>query len=202
MRVKGSDWTGKDIKQVKALWARRVRGEKTADLAGELNITPTHLSKIWRQFGMDPHKEALRQRVLKNSDTTYKVHAWRFHEGITYKECCVRLDMEPTTKNAHRLRNRHWRFCQRTRAPWPTEDADARHTTEARGVDLRRKGLSYRQIAPYMNVPPDDWKKVYGRLRRYCKNSNLPWPIPVNSQEAVGGEHAVDPLGDPSSTNP
>lgn len=179
-RLKGSEWTGKDIRLLKDLWERRRKGEPTADLAQELDITPTHLSKMWRKYGMDPQAEAHWRKVSQNSDTTSNVHSWRFHEGISYKECCVRLGMEPTSANAHRLRQRHWRFCRRNRAPWPTEDTDSKLEQEKHGVQLRRQGLSYKEIAPYMGLPEEDSKKVYGRLRRYCKNADLPWPIPVD----------------------
>lgn len=174
MHKYGTEWTYKDKQVLHALWHRRTQGERTADLADILEMTPAGLCDLWRQLGYDPEAERRRQKEAEYN--TREVYIWRC-EGLPYSDICVKIGRQPTQSNRASVMKHLMTWCEHHDLPYPQVDRSIDDSAE----DLyrwRKQGVSYRDCAFRLDLEPTDKviNRLTNRLAWWCKKNDLEYP--------------------------
>lgn len=184
MRVPGTEWTAKEYKILHALWERRTKGERTVDLAKEIHVTPTQLYKLWNRLGYNPTK--IRKRL--NEKGISEIFIMR-HRGASYPDICRALGMEPTRANTHKVAQRLRNWHKRTGFKYKKHvDEEAEKVYE-----MRREGLSYKDIALRLEKDPDakTRAKLSKRMCGWCRKNGI--AIPSTNQGPPGSQEEPSP---------
>jgi len=112
------------VRELRALFARRQKGERTADLAAEVGMSVNNLGKRWRRVGC--HAEKV-QRVTNNRQThSSKVYAMRA-KGFAWRQVVEAFGMDPDdAANTRLLYMRLVRYCKRVGCPVPSVEPTRR----------------------------------------------------------------------------
>jgi hypothetical protein len=175
-RVRNTTWTFKDKKILHKLWERRLKGEATADLAAEIGIKSAGLRQRWRDLGYDPDSVRRQEEAQEVSQRDKQVYLMRVGEGLTFAECCLRLDMKPTHSNKTKLRNRLLKWCEQNEVPYPgRQSVDDRNEQVYR---MRLEGKSYYAIANELGLEtiPSVRRTLCSSLKYYCEKKGLGFP--------------------------
>jgi hypothetical protein len=109
--------------QLRALFARRVSGERTADLATEVGTSVSNLQKRWRRIGCSSKSCEAAERAATVERRTCMV--WRLRrEGWTYYAIASRIGLPADDKSLRRLRTHLLRWCQRNGIEVPGQKAE------------------------------------------------------------------------------
>lgn len=174
MHKYGTEWTYKDKQILHALWHRRTQGEKTADLADILEMTPSSLRDLWRRLGYDPAAEQLRQKAEEYN--TREVYRWRC-DGLPFSEICVKLGKEPTQSTRASVMKHLQTWCKHHNLPYPTRDRSIEDSAK-KLYRWRKEGITYRECATRLGLEPTDKviNRITNRLAWWCKKTGLEYP--------------------------
>lgn len=159
---------------LRRLWEQRCDGERTADLASEIGVSPNMLRSQWRDvLGVSPQAEDRTQRDQRARDR--KVWRWRKRD-VSFAECCEKLGLEPSRRNQMTLLGSLRSYCEKHNLPYPS-----RPTVEERDAQVlewRRKGIPFKECARRLDMEPDhkSVNRLQTTLHTYCEKYGLEYP--------------------------
>lgn len=107
---------GLTSRQLRELFARRERGEKTDVLAEEVGKTGLVLRRAWRRIGL--HCRQLVRRANENHCKSTWIYSMRVR-GFSYYAIATKFGMPQTPKSRRVLYNRLKAHCKKHRLPFP-----------------------------------------------------------------------------------
>ena len=112
------------VRELRALFARRQKGERTADLAAEVGMSVNNLGKRWRRVGCCAEKV---HRAANNQQThASKVYALR-KQGKNWRQVVEAFGLDPDDDaNTRLLYMRLVRYCKRVGCPVPSVEPTRR----------------------------------------------------------------------------
>lgn len=171
------------------VWRWRKRGMSFAECCEELGMKPTRRNQMTLLSSLRTYCEKHEMPYPSRpsvEERDAQVLEWR-RQGLSFKECALRLDMEPDQKSVNRLQTTLHTYCEKHGLEYPhREGVEERDELVYK---LRKMGVSWKEVAEEVGLKPcpKTTRKLHTSLHRYCKKNELPFPY--SPQHAPGNQN-------------